>query len=402
MKPKTYFRLDQPIFTDNTGKMDLDMHYNRGKIIVLAGSFAISSVALATLPLSAIHAQEVFAGQDPPSRVGRVARLIGIVSFRSGDQEAWDSASLNYPIISGNAFWTEPAALAEIDIGTVHVALDQATEFDIGTLDDRQLAATTVQGAIYLRIGALETGELFRFTKPRGVVTIARPGSYEIVAGDTTRPTTVTVMAGSADIDIGTTSLTVASGQTVQVTGTEGFRASVGPVQSDPFLTARLAAERQVVVANPRNAPRPVAPPQVVVQMTGGDALMSTGTWATSNQYDRIWYPPVEPGWVPYRHGHWGYVAPWGWTWIDDAAWGFAPFHYGRWVQEGRRWGWVPTQQGVAVSATIRPTYAPALVSFIGLSVDIAIGGQSRGPQGRPDPDGSVGWIPLGHELINS
>ena len=27
-----------------------------------------------------------------------------------------------------------------------------------------------------------------------------------------------------------------------------------------------------------------------------------------------------------------GLDAPWGWTWVDDAPWGFAPFHYGRWV----------------------------------------------------------------------
>ena len=34
----------------------------------------------------------------------------------------------------------------------------------------------------------------------------------------------------------------------------------------------------------------------------------------------------------PYSTGHWAWVRPWGWTWVDDAPWGFAPFHYGRWV----------------------------------------------------------------------
>ena len=27
---------------------------------------------------------------------------------------------------------------------------------------------------------------------------------------------------------------------------------------------------------------------------------------------------------------------------MDDAPWGYAPFHYGRWVAFGGRWGWVP------------------------------------------------------------
>jgi hypothetical protein len=83
---------------------------------------------------------------------------------------------------------------------------------------------------------------------------------------------------------------------------------------------------------------------------------------------------------VPYRYGRWGYVAPWGWTWIDEAPWGFAPFHYGRWVFVGGGWGWVP---GVIVP---RPVFAPALVAWFGgpgLSVSINIGAP-------------IGWFPLG------
>jgi len=39
-----------------------------------------------------------------------------------------------------------------------------------------------------------------------------------------------------------------------------------------------------------------------------------------------------EPDWAPYRYGRWEYIAPWGYTWVDEEPWGFAPFHYGRWV----------------------------------------------------------------------
>jgi hypothetical protein len=72
-------------------------------------------------------------------------------------------------------------------------------------------------------------------------------------------------------------------------------------------------------------------------------------------------------------------VRPWGWTWIDDTPWGFAPFHYGRWVQWGPRWVWAP---GTWVA---RPTYAPAVVGWAsapGVSVSV-----SFGP--------GVGWFPL-------
>ncbi|MGH6638165.1 MAG: DUF6600 domain-containing protein, partial [Polaromonas sp.] len=91
--------------------------------------------------------------------------------------------------------------------------------------------------------------------------------------------------------------------------------------------------------------------------------------------------------WAPYRMGHWSWIAPWGWTWIDDAPWGFAPFHYGRWAQIGARWCWVPGRLAA------RPVYAPALVVFVGGSSggvhwNIAIG---SGGLARP----AVGWFPL-------
>jgi hypothetical protein len=67
---------------------------------------------------------------------------------------------------------------------------------------------------------------------------------------------------------------------------------------------------------------------------------------------------------------------------VDDAPWGYAPFHYGRWVFVGGGWAWVP---GPIVA---RPMYAPAMVAWVGgpgFGVGIAVGG---GP--------AVGWFPLG------
>src|SRR5262249_39049506 len=92
-------------------------------------------------------------------------------------------------------------------------------------------------------------------------------------------------------------------------------------------------------------------------EMTGYEDLDRNGSWVTSPDYGPLWTPTtVVAGWAPYRYGHWAWIRPWGWTWVDDAPWGFAPFHYGRWVVVGGRWCWAP---GRYVS---RPVYAPALV----------------------------------------
>jgi hypothetical protein len=90
----------------------------------------------------------------------------------------------------------------------------------------------------------------------------------------------------------------------------------------------------------------------------------------------------VAVDWAPYREGRWAWVAPWGWTWVDDAPWGFAPFHYGRWVHWRGRWGWCPGEY------RHRPVYSPALVAW----VDQPVPGASLSVTfGR-----SMVWFPLG------
>ena len=95
----------------------------------------------------------------------------------------------------------------------------------------------------------------------------------------------------------------------------------------------------------------------------------------------------VAPGWAPYRYGHWAWIAPWGWTWVDDASWGFAPFHYGRWVDWNGGWGWAPGPLGYW-----NPYYAPALVGWIG-GPGFGIGFGFGGGWGIGV---NFGWFPLG------
>jgi hypothetical protein len=115
----------------------------------------------------------------------------------------------------------------------------------------------------------------------------------------------------------------------------------------------------------------------------GYDDLDDYGEWRSVPDYGTVWFPTrVAVGWAPYRFGHWAWIAPWGWTWVEDEPWGFAPFHYGRWAEIGGGWCWVP---GPVV---VRPVYAPALVVFVGgprFGTSVAFGG-----------GGGVAWFPLG------
>ena len=96
-------------------------------------------------------------------------------------------------------------------------------------------------------------------------------------------------------------------------------------------------------------------------EVTGYEDLDDHGDWLYASSYGHVWRPRyLAHDWAPYRFGRWAWISPWGWTWIDDARWGFAPFHYGRWVSLRNRWCWVPGPRHV------RPVYAPALVGWTG------------------------------------
>jgi hypothetical protein len=322
---------------------------------------------------------------DPPARVGRLALLAGMVSFHAQSETQWTPASVNYPVASGDSYWTEPNAGVTFEISDNLLALAGGTEFDVGTLDPSGLQATLPQGAAYVRIRGLAPNETWSVQTPRGQVTLQNAGRYEIVAGDTENPTMVTVLQGAAQITGPNVSIQVSGNQTATIVGTDTFQASVGPVRQDAFLTAMLARERPPVQS---------AAPAIVATMPGGYSLANYGTWTATSDYGQVWYPQVASGWAPYREGHWAYIPPWGWTWVDSDPWGFAPFHYGRWVQIGGRWGWTPGSAAVAGP----PIYAPALVTFFGVGVGVGVGIGL----GAALAAGSVGWIPLApHETYH-
>jgi hypothetical protein len=73
------------------------------------------------------------------------------------------------------------------------------------------------------------------------------------------------------------------------------------------------------------------------------DDLSPYGTWIDYPQYGNVWSPVVEGDFRPYdTNGHW-VLSEEGWAWLSDYAWGWAPFHYGRWFYDDMYgWLWVP------------------------------------------------------------
>jgi len=339
---------------------------------------------LVSVGLIALTAGAAFAQADPPARVGRLSYMDGTVSFHTADQTEWAPATLNYPVVAGESFWTEPQARAEIQVGPAEFRLDESTALDIVALDDAQTRLGLSQGTINLHLRAPTPGGVEVLT-PQGTVTLSDAGSYHIEAGapvngGASDRMTVTVLEGRAQVSGPRRPIDVQPGESALLMGNP---AGVTLVEGDstPFDDWALERERRQDVL--------AATHYVSPQTTGYQDLDDYGQWRTEPSYGPVWYPAAAPAdWEPYRYGHWAWVAPWGWTWIDDAPWGFAPFHYGRWAFIDGRWGWCP---GTVVS---RPVYAPALVAFIGgAGFGVALAGAATP---------AVGWVPLApHEVYH-
>lgn len=70
------------------------------------------------------------------------------------------------------------------------------------------------------------------------------------------------------------------------------------------------------------------------------NTLNPYGRWINNPRYGQVWIYS-DPGFRPYyTDGHWEYTN-YGWSWVSDYDWGWAPFHYGRWEYDPLYGGWM-------------------------------------------------------------
>jgi hypothetical protein len=308
---------------------------------------------------------------DPPARVGRLAYLEDRVWFAAGREEALQPATPNWPISTGAVIHTGERGRAEIWIDSTALRLADDSQVDFARVDDQQVAIELVTGRLAVSIMEAEQAADLVLRLPGADLRFLAAGRYRLdVSGGRSELTT---LAGLASVEHAGGRLQVAAGNKALLFADGSMRVASAD-RADAF--DHWVGERENLTLASQ-ARRHVSP-----YMTGYQDLDGHGDWQAHAEYGSVWYPrTVAVDWAPYRFGRWAWVAPWGWTWIDAAPWGFAPFHYGRWLQIHGRWAWIPGRRAE------RPVYAPALVAWIGnpgWSVSFSFGAAP-----------AVGWFPL-------
>ncbi len=334
----------------------------------MRGSTRCSVLVLTTTAAQKVHAQDQDQ-DDPPGRVARLGYMEGSVSFEPAGEEDWVEAVPNRPMTTGDQLWSDKDSRAEVQLGSASIRLSANTGMSFLNLDDRTVQVQLTAGSLNIRVRRLGSDDIFEVDTPNQAFSIYQPGSYRVDASEDGTYTVIAVRQGEGESTGNGETFTLHAGQQGTFSGTDTLNADVVDIGApDDFDNWAYGRDRRF---DGSRSARYLAP-----DVVGYEDLDDNGEWRPDMTYGNVWFPThVDAGWAPYHEGHWAWISPWGWTWIDDEPWGYAPFHYGRWVVLGGRWGWVAGPREVA------PVYAPALVVFLG-------GGLGAGVD--------VGWFPLG------
>ena len=125
-------------------------------------------------------------------------------------------------------------------------------------------------------------------------------------------------------------------------------------------------------------------------------SLSPYGRWVNHRTYGQVWIAN-QRNFTPYEtNGHWAYTN-YGWTWVSDYDWGWAPFHYGRWNWEpSLGWYWIPDYDWGPAWVAWRNSgdyygWAPLAP---GLNISVGVSYATRIPSGR--------WVFAPRQYINS
>jgi hypothetical protein len=308
---------------------------------------------------------------DPPDQAGRISATFGTVSIQPSGSDDWGRAYPNLPVGPGDRIYTDQDGQVEVQVGQTYIRIGPNSDVTLVNDDQNAIAWGVAQGSVHVRSFGLWQGQSLDLSTANGDARIGNAGEIRVdVVPD--QGATIFTSLGNGLVVTGAGGFWQQMGnwQSLQVAGTNPVDAQwLQPAGADEL--DQWSQQRDLQIQNAASYQ------YVNPEMPGAADLDANGDWTPDSDYGPVWFPRnVSADWEPYHNGHWINRDPWGWVWVEDESWGYAPFHYGRWVSYRGRWGWVPGPR------EDHPVWSPALVVFAG---GIQVGGV-----------GVSAWFPLG------
>jgi len=313
-------------------------------------------------------------GQYEPGRaVARISLLNGDVSMRRGDSADVIAATVNAPVMAGDAILSGPSSRGEVQLDSANMLrFSPNSEFRFAGMDVNSFQIQVAAGTVLLRVLRPSQAQVELDTPSVGVRAL-RQGVYRVMVRED-GTSEITVRSGEAEIGSPRGTERLAAGRTMNARGPAAdpeYQVSA----AIPYDTwDRWNEDRDRYFESSRSYEH------VGRDINGAEDLDQNGRWVNDPTYGQVWSPTVAPGWAPYQNGRWVWEDYYGWTWVSYDPWGWAPYHYGRWFYGPVGWAWYP---GPIYG---RHFWAPAYVGFFGF------GGVGAGVGFG---FGNVGWVAL-------
>jgi hypothetical protein len=273
-------------------------------------------------------------------RIVRLSQANGKVEMDRNVGIGFEVAFNNLPITQGARLKTsEGSAEVEFEDGTT-LRLIPDTQVDFPELSRSAAGATlsslnVLRGTVYLSLNKTK-GNTFALTSGDGIIK-PRPGSHLRLEVEDPE-SRLSIVSGTADFN-----------------NTAGSQ-EVGKMKSLIFNTSsHQPADLITGIEDASFDTWDEQQTEYRKRYSRGNALAGSGAaygLADLNYYGsfsdvegcgRIWRPYfASASWDPYASGIWALYPGSGYSWVSPYPWGWAPFHYGSWLQCGAGWGWQP------------------------------------------------------------
>lgn len=310
------------------------------------------------------------------SRVARIKVLDGSAQIKRIDNDQWERATLNLPIVEGDEIATDQNTRIELQFDkNSYLRLAENSYLKIINLQDEGIAVSLSQGTLNLFILKFDKDqEYFEIDAPQTTIAIQTDGKYRIDAGDEYKKEVRVAVSetGEARVYSNDSGFTLKNGRNAKLF-LEGdyigeWQTSRNYSNLDAF-DEWTAGRDAIIEKDLRNA---YYDKYYDNDIYGADDLNDYGNWTYTQDYGYIWRPHNSSirrynDWSPYRYGQWRWLPYYGWTWVNDEPWGWSTYHYGRWVYVNGFWAWSP----YSYHRRTRSFWRPALVyiAYIGNNI---------------------------------
>jgi hypothetical protein len=321
---------------------------------------------------------------DVTARVARISFLRGDAKIKHAGEQDWERVTQNLPVVEGDEISTDGNARLEIQFNrSNYLRLSENAYLKITTLRDEGIAVSLPEGVLSLRVLSFDKDrESFEIDAPRTTVAVQNAGMYRVDAGgkkDSQIRVAVTD-GGQARVYTENSGFSLRSGRSaeIQIAGNYAgeYETSDAAKYADEF--DGWALQRDTLIA--KRLQNAGYDKYYDNDVYGAEDLSEYGEWIHTRKYGYVWKPYSSAtnsyaNWSPYRYGHWRWIPPYGWTWVNDESWGYATYHHGRWVYVDNDWAWTPygryrSRRSWWQPALVVVTYSGSLICWYPLPYD--------------------------------